>query len=196
MITDWRSRFGVGDFGFHIVSLANYGKPSPSPRDNDWEELREAQAMAAKALPHCGIAMAIDIGEEGDIHPKNKREIGRRLSLCALALSDGKPIEWSGPQYGSMEITGQEIRLRFSHAKGGLSAKGGAPTGFAMAGEDRKFIWADARIEGDTVIVSSPKIPRPAAVRYAWDSSPDCNLTNSSHLPAVPFRTDTWPDAQ
>lgn len=190
MVTDWRSRFGVGDFGFHIVSLANYGKPSPFPRDNDWAELREAQAMAAKSLSNCGIVMAIDIGEEGDIHPKNKREVGRRLALSALALSYGKPIEWSGPQYESMEISDREMRLRFSHAQGGLIAKGGELTGFAIAGEDGKFAWADARIEGETVIVSSPDVPKPAAVRYAWDSSPKCNLTNRDHLPAVPFRTD------
>ena len=193
MIQDWRSRFGVGDFGFHIVSLANYKQVCAEPRDNDWAELREAQAMAAKSLPNCGIAMAIDIGDANDIHPRNKAEVGRRLALSALAITYGKKIEWSGPWYKSMEITGQGIRLTFDHAQSGLVAKGDRLTGFAIAGEDRKFVWADAVIEGKTVLVSSPAVPKPAAVRYGWDANPACNLFNKENLPAVPFRTDHWP---
>jgi len=192
MIKDWRSRFGGGEFGFHIVSLANYKPVCEVPRDNDWAELREAQAMTAKALPNCGVAMAIDIGDANDIHPKNKQEVGRRLALSALAITYGKKIEWSGPWYKSMEICEKGIRLTFDHAKSGLVAKGKKLTGFAVAGPDKKFVWADAVIDGDTVLVSSPAVPKPVAVRYGWDSNPTCNLYNTEDLPAVPFRTDEW----
>lgn len=190
LIKDWRSRFGGGEFGFHIVSLANHRPVCDVPRDDDWAELREAQAMTAKALPNCGIAMAIDIGEANDIHPKNKLEVGRRLALSALAITYGKKVEWSGPWYKSMEICEKGIRLTFDHAKSGLVAKGGKLTGFAVAGPDKKFVWADAVIEGNTVLVSSPEVPKPIAVRYGWDSNPTCNLYNTEGLPAVPFRTD------
>lgn len=192
LIKDWRSRFGVGDFGFHIVSLANYQPVFAAPRNSDWAELREAQAMAAKALPNCGIAMAIDIGDANDIHPRNKQEVGRRLALSALAITYRKKIEWSGPWYQSMRITGKDIRLTFDHAHSGLVAKGDKLTGFAIAGADRKFVWADAVIDGKTVLVSSPAVPKPVAVRYGWDANPTCNLYNQENLPAVPFRTDDW----
>ncbi|HSG67108.1 MAG TPA: sialate O-acetylesterase [Bacteroidales bacterium] len=193
MIRDWRFRFGVGDFGFHIVSLANYKNTSHVPRESEWAELREAQAMAAKALPNCGIAMAIDIGDAADIHPKNKNEVGRRLALSALAITYGKNLEWSGPWYKSMEINGSSIKLSFDHAQSGLVAKGNKLTGFAIAGADRNFVWADAVIEGTAVRVSSPDVPSPVAVRYGWDTNPACNLYNKENLPAVPFRTDDWP---
>lgn len=193
MIRDWRSRFGVGDFGFHIVSLANYKKMSDAPCESDWAELREAQAMTAKALPNCGIAMTIDIGDAADIHPKNKNEVGRRLALSALAITYGKNTEWSGPWYKTMEINGKGIRLSFDHAQSGLVAKGNKLTGFAIAGADRNFVWADAVIDGTTVQLSSPDVPAPVAVRYGWDSNPACNLYNKENLPAVPFRTDDWP---
>ncbi len=193
MIRDWRAQFGEGDFGFHIVSLANFTKTSDVPRESEWAEIREAQAMAAKNLPNCGIAMAIDIGDAADIHPKNKKEVGRRLALSALAITYGKHIEWSGPWQKSMEITGKAIRLTFDHAKIGLVAKGGQLTGFAIAGKDRKFVWANAVINGSTVLVSSPEVPSPIAVRYGWDANPVCNLYNKENLPAVPFRTDDWP---
>lgn len=196
MIGDWRSRFGVGDFGFHIVSLANYQAVSDEPQDSDWAELREAQAMTAKALPHCGMATAIDIGEADDIHPKNKAEVGRRLALSALALTYGKPLVWSGPWYRSMEMVDDGIRLTFDHAQGGLISKGDPLTGFAIAGKDRKFVWADAVIDGDTVVVSSPSVTQPTAVRYGWDANPACNLFNGENLPAVPFRTDDWPQGE
>lgn len=193
MIKDWRSRFGVGDFGFHIVSLANCKQVSDAPQESDWAELREAQAMAAKALPNCGMALAIDIGDAADIHPRNKQEVGRRLALSALAITYGKNIEWSGPWYKSMEITGKGIRLTFDHAQSGLVAKGDKLIGFAIAGKDRKFVWADAVIDGKTVLVSTPAVPKPVAVRYGWDANPTCNLSNGDNLPAVPFRTDDWP---
>jgi sialate O-acetylesterase len=192
MIRDWRSRFGLGDFGFHIVSLANYKQVSETPRESDWAELREAQAMAAKALPNCGIAMAIDIGDADDIHPRNKKEVGRRLALSALAITYGENIEWSGPWYKSMEIDGKGIRLTFDHAQNGFMVKGDKLSGFAIAGEDRNFVWADAVTDGTSILVSSPEVPKPLAVRYGWDANPECNLYNEANLPAVPFRTDNW----
>jgi sialate O-acetylesterase len=190
MIGDWRSRFGVGDFPFYIVQLAAWQATNAQPRENTWAELREAQAMTAQNVPNCGLALAIDIGDAGDIHPKNKQEVGRRLALSALAQTYGQKIEYSGPWYRSMKVSDGKIRLSFDHAKSGLVAKGGKLTGFAIAGEDHKFVWADAVIDGKTVIVSSPGVAKPVAVRYAWDINPVCNLYNQAGLPAVPFRTD------
>ncbi len=193
MITDWRRRFGVGDFPFYVVQLAAWQPTNSQPRENTWAELREAQALAARNVPHCGLAVAIDIGDAQDIHPKNKAEVGRRLALCALAQTYGKHIEYSGPWYKSMKVSGSTARLRFDHVGGGLTAKGGKLAGFAVAGADHRFVWANAQIEGDGVLVSSPEVPKPLAVRYAWDINPMCNLYNRAGLPAVPFRTDDWP---
>ncbi len=192
MIADWRAHFGVGDFPFYIVSLANFQQTAAEPGENDWANLREAQAMTAKNFKNCGLAITIDIGDAADIHPKNKMEVGRRLALAALAQTYGHPIEFSGPWYREMKVEDGKIRLSFDHAAG-LLAKGDKLTGFAIAGEDKKFVWADATIDGKTVIVSSDKIPQPVAVRYAWAGNPVCNLYNTDNLPAVPFRTDTWP---
>jgi sialate O-acetylesterase len=193
MIRDWRARWGMGDFPFYIGQLYNYMAQKPQPADDDWAELREAQSMTAKKLPHCGISVAIDIGEGANLHPKNKQDVGHRLALIALAKDYGKKIEYSGPDYQSMEIHGSSIRVSFTHIGGGLEAKGGKLTGFAVAGTDRRFEWADAVIDGDTVVVSSPQVPSPVAVRYAWASNPVCSLYNKSGLPASPFRTDDWP---
>lgn len=193
MIADWQKHFGLRRFPFYIVQLANFQATAPQPRDNDWAELREAQALTARHLPHSGLAVAIDIGDAKDIHPKNKMEVGRRLALCALADTYGRKTEASGPTYKSMKITEQGIRLTFDHLGGGLVAKGEKLTGFAIAGEDQKFVWANARIEGNTILISSPVIAEPVAVRYAWDVNPVCDLYNQAGLPAVPFRTDDWP---
>ena len=193
MIRDWRQRFGVGDFPFYIVQLAGFTASQPQPRENDWAELREAQAFTARRVRNCGLAVAIDLGEANDIHPKNKRDVGVRLALNALARTYGKKVEYSGPWYKSMKLENGAILLRFEHAGSGLVAKGGMLKGFALAGDDKKFVWADAKIDGQTVVVSSPQVPRPAAVRYGWDSNPICNLYNGAGLPAVPFRTDDWP---
>jgi sialate O-acetylesterase len=193
MIGDWRKRFGVGDFPFYIVQLAAFQATYPQPRENNWAELREAQSLTAKNVLHCGLALAIDIGEANDIHPKNKAEVGRRLALCALAETYGKKLEYSGPWYKSMKAEGNSVRLKFDHVDGGLQAKDGELKGFAIAGEDRKFVWADAKIEGDAVVVSSAQVTKPVAVRYGWDINPVCNLFNRASLPAVPFRTDDWP---
>lgn len=193
MIRDWRTRFASGDFPFHIVSLANYEPAAKPGVHEDWPGLREAQAITVKQVPRCGLAVAIDIGEAGDIHPKNKKEVGHRLALSALANTYGKKVDWSGPWFKSMQAGDQNIRLLFDHASGGLVAKGGKPTGFTIAGEDRRFVPADAMIDGESVIVSSPAVTKPVAVRFAWSANPECNLTNQAGLPAVPFRTDDWP---
>ena len=193
MIRDWRAHFGVGDFPFYIVQLAAFQPVAPEPRDSEWAELREAQALTAKNTRHCGLAVAIDIGDAADIHPKNKAEVGRRLALCALANTYGKKIVSSGPWYKGMKKSGNQIRLGFDHVDGGLAAKGSDLQGFAIGGEDHKFIWAHAAIEGNTVVVSSPEVAKPVAVRYGWDVNPVCNLYNQAGLPAVPFRTDDWP---
>jgi len=165
-------------------------KPASEP--SAWAELREAQAMTLK-LPNTGMATAIDVGEAGDIHPKNKREVGRRLALIALHKVYGMPIEYAGPIYEGMKVEGSAVRLNFIHAEGLMTSNNQAVTGFAIAGEDKVFHWATAKIEGNAVVVSSPDVPHPVAVRYAWADNPDANLVNGEALPAFPFRTDDWP---
>ncbi len=193
MIECWRKNWGQGDFPFIFVQLANFKAVQPEPADSAWAELREAQ-LKALALPNTGMAVIIDIGEADDIHPKNKQDVGKRLALWALGTTYGKKIVYSGPLYKSMQVEGSKVILRFDHVDGGLVAKGGGPLkGFAIAGEDKKFVWAEAEIQGDTVVVSSPQVPKPVAVRYAWADNPICNLYNAEGLPASPFRTDDWP---
>ena len=191
MIKDWRSRFGVGEFPFFIVQLANFMPVVDQPVQSGWAELREAQLLTAENLPKTGIAVALDIGDATDIHPKNKQEVGRRLGLAADAIAYGSKSEYSGPHYRSMKIEGDKIRLTFDHVGGGLMAKGeGTLKGFAIAGSDGHFELADAKIDGDTIIVSSPKVPNPTAVRYAWANNPVSNFVNKAGLPASSFRTD------
>jgi sialate O-acetylesterase len=190
MIRDWRSRFGVGDFPFFIVQLANFMDAKPQPAESQWAELREAQSMTADSVGHSAIASAIDVGDAHDIHPKNKQEVGRRLALDALATVYGKDIEYSGPRYKSMTKKDNTIVLQFTHAEG-LAAKDGPLKGFAISGADHHFVWADAKIDGQTVIVSASGIQDPQAVRYDWADNPDGNLYNSVGLPATPFRTDS-----
>ncbi len=192
MIRDWRSRFGVGDFPFLIVQLANFMAQKPQPSESAWAEVREAQLLTAQRLPDTGLAVAIDIGEANDIHPKNKQEVGRRLALAARAIAYGEDVEYSGPVLHGQDQEGDKIVLDFQHTDGGLVAKGGGPLkGFAVAGSDGHFVWAHARIAGDTVEVSSPEVQKPVAVRYDWADNPDGNLYNQAGLPASPFRTDT-----
>ncbi len=193
MIRDWRSRFGVGDFPFFIVQLANFMQTDSEPKSDAWPELREAQMMAAHSVGNSGIATAIDIGDAADIHPKNKQEVGRRLALNALAIAYGKKLEYSGPAYKGMKREGNRIRIAFDHHAGGLTVKVGKLSGFAIAGRDHKFVWADALVEGNSVVVWSPLVTDPAAVRYAWANNPVANLYNGAGLPALPFRTDQWP---
>ena len=192
MITDWRKAWKVGDFPFYFVQLANFMDEQPQPVDSAWAELREAQTMTL-SLKNAGMAVIIDVGDAKDIHPRDKQTVGYRLAHVALARDYGKKIEFSGPMYKSMKVEGGAIRLSFDHLGGGLVAKGGDPVGFAIAGADKKFVWAKARIDGNTVVVSSDQVAQPAAVRYAWADNPKCNLYNKEGLPASPFRTDEWP---
>jgi sialate O-acetylesterase len=193
MIKCWWDGWGERSFPFLFAQLANYMATKPQPGESAWAELREAQLMTLQ-LPGTGMATIIDIGQADDIHPRNKQDVGKRLALWALAKSYGKDIVYSGPLYQSMVVKDDAIVLRFLHADGGLVAQGGEPLkGFAIAGVDRKFVWAEARIEGDTVVVGSDQVPAPVAVRYAWADNPICNLYNGAGLPASPFRTDTWP---
>lgn len=190
MISDWRARFGVGDFPFLIVSIANYMAKDAQPADPDWARLREAQFLTTQKLPKCGLAITIDIGDTSDIHPKNKQEVGRRLALPAEALAYGKKLEYSGPVYSKMTVSGNTIRLSFDHLGGGLVMKGEKLLGFAIAGADHKYVWATAVIDGNTVVVSASGIANPVDVRYDWGNNPDGNLYNKAGLPTVPFRTD------
>jgi sialate O-acetylesterase len=191
MIRDWRRAWGRGDFPFLFVQLANYMPRAPEPGDSAWAELREAQAMTL-AVPGAGMAVAIDIGEAGDIHPKDKKDVGSRLARWALADTYGQAVVKSGPLYDSFALEGGALRVRFRHS-GGLKADGAAAKGFAIAGSDRQWRWAEARIDGETVVVSSPAVPQPVAVRYAWADNPEATLRNGEGLPASPFRTDDWP---
>ncbi len=182
MITDWRRHWGLGDFPFYFVQL-----PAGSPAT------REAQARALR-LPNTGMAITIDVGDPKDVHGPNKAPIGQRLARLALVQTYGRTGESSGPLFQSAAIEGSSIRVKFSHTGGGLvSNDGAALKHFTIAAEDRKFVPADARIEGEEVVINCPGIPKPAAVRYAWVGVPvGCNLFNKAGLPTAPFRTDDW----
>ncbi|MCD6361542.1 MAG: hypothetical protein J7M38_11860 [Armatimonadetes bacterium] len=200
MIEDWRERWGQGDFPFGIVQLANFQAVQTGPEDSAWAELREAQALTAFNDPHNGLACIIDAGLADNIHPTNKQAVGDRLALWALARVYGRDIVYSGPVYRSMEIDHRKIRLHFDHVGSGLCRRvtDNAPypsplVGFTIAGTDRKFVAAEAWIEGDTVVVRNREVRHPVAVRYGWANNPVCNLYNREGLPAVPFRTDHWP---
>jgi sialate O-acetylesterase len=185
LIRNWRKLWGEGDFPFYIVQLAGQEAASNSP------QVREAQATVL-ALRNTGMAVTADIGEVHNVHPKNKQDVGDRLARIALAKVYGRAIEFSGPKYESMKVEGNVIRLKFSHTGGGLVARNGEPLKwFTVAGTDLKFVPAQARIEGDTVVVSSPEVTAPTSVRYAWVNFPDgINFYNTDGLPATPFRTD------
>ena len=187
LIKDWRKLWGQGDFPFYVVQLPALQNISNNPL------VREGQA-AVLSLPHAGMAVTIDIGDPKDVHPHNKAPLGERLTRMALANVYGRKLEYSGPVYDSMKVSGNAIRVKFSHLGGGLVAKDGPLKWFTIAGADGKFVPAEARIEGHTVVVTSPTVSAPAAVRYAWDNYPEgCNLYNAAGLPAAPFRTDRWP---
>ncbi|NQU10204.1 sialate O-acetylesterase [bacterium] len=194
MIRDWRTHWGQGPFPFGFVQLANFMATKPQPGDSAWAELREAQNLTL-ALRNTGQAVIIDLGEATDIHPRNKQDVGKRLALWAQAKVYRRRVEYSGPRYRSYRIDGNRVRLRFSHVGRGLVAQGGGPLQqFSIAGTDRKFVWANAKIEAESVVVWSDQVPRPVAVRYAWADNPDgCNLYGRAGLPASPFRTDDWP---
>jgi sialate O-acetylesterase len=191
MIRNWRSDWGH-EFPFYFVQLANWRARSAQPDESDWAELREAQTMTLRE-PQTGMAVTIDIGDENDIHPRNKLDVGRRLAAWALVGTYGQKVTPSGPLFDRYTIEGDKVRIRFKYAAGLKTTDGGPVKGFAIAGEDHRFVWADARIDGDTVVVSSPEVPKPVAVRYGWANNPIANLYNNAGLPASPFRTDDWP---
>jgi sialate O-acetylesterase len=194
LVTDWREKWHQGDFPFIYVQLPNFNKPRNSPSESNWALLREAQ-LKALSLPATGMAVAIELGEWNDIHPLRKKEVGRRLALAAqrTAYNDNEVVS-SGPMWHSMEVVGSEVILKFSEVGSGLKARGGGELeGFSISGKDRSFVWANARIENDRVVVWSNKAQNPAAVRYAWADNPEkANLVNAEGLPASPFRTDKW----
>jgi sialate O-acetylesterase len=192
LVTDWRKRWGEGDFPFYIVEIPGQQNISNNPR------IREQQASVLKQIPNVQLACIIDTGEAKNVHPRNKAPLGDRLARIARANVYGEKIEFSGPAYDSMKVEGAAIRVKFTHLgapadKPALVAKGGDLKWFQIAGDDQKFVTAAAKIDGDSVVVSSPDVKAPVAVRYAWDNFPDgCNLFNAADIPASPFRTDTW----
>ena len=192
MIRNWREDWGQPDLGFYLVQLAPFMAITPEPTESAWAELREAQRLTTLRLPHTGMAVITDVGDEKDIHPRDKQPVGERLAFAALDETYGMPVEGSGPAYAGMKVEGGKIVLRFDHAEG-LAAKGGKLTGFTIAGADRKWVNADAEIRGRTVVVSSPSVSNPVAVRYGWANFPVLNLWNGAGLPASPFRTDEFP---
>ena len=193
LIESWRAASHQDQMQFLIVQLPNHGAIPSQPAESAWAELREAQLLTLNRIPATGLAVTIDVGDPKDVHPYRKAEVGQRLALWALGASYKQPIVYSGPLYQAMAVEGSKIRVRFSQTGSGLEAIGGALRGFAVAGADRKFHWASAVIDDDSVLVSSPEVAAPVAVRYAWADSPECNLFNVGGLPASPFRTDDWP---
>ena len=180
------------DPAFLFVQLANYRQRAEQPGESDWAELREAQASVLD-LPATGMAVTIDVGEADDIHPRNKRDVGIRLARLAEAYLNGAPRASCGPLFAEAAVQGRAVRLRFKHAVGGLRSADGKPLrGFAIAGQDGRYTWADADIEGGEVMVKSPDVRAPVAVRYGWADNPDANLTDGAGFPAAPFRTDDW----
>lgn len=195
MIKNWRDDWGQGDFPFYWVQLADYNPEQNQPGDSAWAELREAQTMTLDRLPHTGQAVAIDVGDAGDIHPRNKQAVGRRLARQALGQTFHQPVAHDFPRYASMYKQGRSILIRFRDVHGKLNTIDNKPvTGFAIAASNRKWVWADATIVGDAEVeVRSDAVSDPFAVRYAWADNPVCNLIDSTGLPVTPFRTDQWP---
>jgi sialate O-acetylesterase len=195
MIKNWRDEWGQGDFPFYWVQLADFLAEKSEPGESAWAELREAQTMTMAKLSNTGEAVIIDIGEGKDIHPKNKVDVGRRLARWALAKDYKIDIPYHSPQYKSMEKQGNKIVLTFDYVDGGWRPFDvNEPRGFAIAGEDKKFVWATAKILPDGRIeVASEKVEDPAAVRYGWADNPVVNMYNQAGLPLTPFRTDDWP---
>lgn len=195
LITDWRSQWRQGDFPFCWVQLANFMAADKQPSESAWAELREAQTMAL-GLPNTGMALAIDIGEAGDIHPRNKQDVGKRLELNALKVAYGKDVVNSGPMFESMEVKGDKAYIHFKETGSGLFVKDkyGYVNAFAVAGDNHQFHWAKGELVDDkTVVVFSSSVEKPVAVRFGWGNNPDdLNLYNKEGLPVVPFRTDNW----
>jgi sialate O-acetylesterase len=192
LIKDWRTRWDY-DFPFAWVQLPNFTEPQTKPVESTgWVLVREGM-LQTLSLPKTGMAVTVDVGDAGNIHPKNKQAVGRRLARWALVEVYGKFGVPAGPLYKSTARKGNSISIAFENVGDGLVARGDKLTGFAIAGADKQFVWADARIVGETVAVSSPDVKKPVAVRYGWAPNPKCNLYNEAGLPASPFRTDAWP---
>jgi sialate O-acetylesterase len=192
MIADWRNAFGQ-EFPFLFVQLAPWRPKVAEPGESDWAELCESQRLTALSVPKTAMAVITDLGDEADIHPKQKAPVGARLALAARGVAYGEDIHYTGPVYDSLSISGDKAIVSFKNTAGGLVAKDGNLTGFAICGEDRKWVNATATIEGDTVVVSSPAVPTPVAVRFGWANFPVVNLFSAQGLPASPFRTDDFP---
>jgi sialate O-acetylesterase len=195
LVTDWRRRWGRDEFSFLIVSLANFrAVPPEPPAESAWALLREAQARVAREQPGAGLAVTIDIGEAHDIHPRNKLDVGLRLAASALRVAYGQELVASGPEFAAAERRDGAFRVRFTNVGGGLMAgrdgRADQLTGFALAGADGRWRWAEAKIEGDEVVVRHPDIPSPERLRYGWADNPACNLYNREGFPAPPFRGD------
>ena len=189
LIRDWRAQWAQGDFPFYFVQLPNFSDQG-RPDGTSWARMREAQATAL-ALPNTGMAVTIDVGEAGDLHPPNKLPVGERLARLAEAKTYGQDVEWSGPVFQSAAREDVGLRVKFTHATG-LASHAAPPTGFAVAGADQVFHPAIVRIDGESLVVSAPEVPEPVAVRYAWTNSPAASLFNGAGLPAAPFRSDAW----
>lgn len=198
LVADWRHSFQQPDLPIYAVGLPAFMGRKDQPAPDGWTEVREAQimTMATQAVPHTGLAVAVDTGDASNIHPTDKQPLGERIALVALGETYGQDVIWHGPTYAAHETVPGAIKVTFTHTDGGIVVKGDQPAGeFAVAGEDRVFHWATATIDGDTLTVSSPAVPNPVAVRYAWQANPLANLYNGAGLPMVPFRTDPWPGA-
>ncbi len=190
MIQSWRRCWGDEKLPFYFVQLASYKARESQPSESGWARMRESQ-MKTLALDDTGMAVTIDIGDPINVHPRNKQDVGRRLARWALHDCCGDTnLEVSGPLYASNSVEGDKIRIRFTHTAGGLKVHGDELKGFAIAASDKRFVWAKAAVEGDTVVVHSESVKTPCFVRYAWADNPECNLYNDENLPASPFRTD------
>jgi len=195
MIDSWRKEWGQGDFPFYWVQLADFQAEVDTPGESNWAELREAQTMTMSKLPNTGEAVIIELGEAADIHPRNKQDVAKRLARWALAKDYGYEIPFRSPTFESMSIKGSKANLKFDHVGGRVDTFDvREPIGFAIAGKDKVFVNASAKITGkDSIEVWSDAVENPVAVRYAWASNPVCNVQSSEGLPMTPFRTDDWP---
>lgn len=193
LITNWRELWNMPEMPFLLVQLPNFMQKHDKPTDSGWARIREAQLQAFKTIPNTALAVTYDVGEWNDIHPLNKKDMAKRLFLGARKVVYGEKLVYAGPVYKDMKVEGNKIIITFTETGRGLMAKGGILKHFAIAGEDRQFVWADAVIRGNKVIVSSKDVKQPVAVRYAWSDNPeDANLCNKEGLLASPFRTDHW----
>jgi sialate O-acetylesterase len=197
MISHWRDLWKQGDFPFYWVQLADFMAEKPEPGESAWAELREAQSLTQSVIPNGGQAVIIDTGEANDIHPRNKREVAARLARLALARDYGlSSLPAHSPEFKNISITGDKVTVAFNHVSGGLRAHDDSVIkGFAICGEDRKWVWAEAQLNGqrDQIVVSSAAVPAPVAVRYAWADNPVCNVVSAAGLPLTPFRSDDFP---